>query len=206
MRWLGLLLIACGVLTTIIYSYQHWTGLQSVTKLTNDVVKKEHAEVANLTYYSEDKTINERKKNVRLIEGEKIAQLVLPSIDLAFDVYWGTNETSLAKGVGMYDSKWTTTPNEGGHTLLSGHRDTVFRPVGDLNIGDFIYINYDGLDYEYEVFDIWITDKDDRTVIVEKSEPTLTLSTCYPFYFIGNAPDRYIIQAKLINKGDLLNL
>ncbi|TKH84963.1 sortase domain-bontaining protein, partial [Bacillus cereus] len=45
----------------------------------------------------------------------------------------------------------------------------------------------------------WITDSEDRTVIVEKSEPTLTLTTCYPFDYIGDAPDRYIIESSLLS-------
>lgn len=52
--------------------------------------------------------------------------------------------------------------------------------------------------YTYEIQKMWITHADDRTVIVKKEEPTLTLTTCYPFDYIGDAPDRYIIEAKLI--------
>lgn len=53
---------------------------------------------------------------------------------------------------------------------------------------------------------MWITHADDRTVIVKKEEPTLTLTTCYPFDYIGDAPDRYIIEAKLISSDPKVKL
>ncbi|MFJ1118090.1 sortase domain-containing protein, partial [Bacillus thuringiensis] len=58
-------------------------------------------------------------------------------------------------------------------------------------------LEYDNKTYTYEIQKTWITHADDRTVIIKKEEPILTLTTCYPFNYIGNAPDRYIIEAKL---------
>lgn len=106
----------------------------------------------------------------------------------------------------MYDSEWTKPPDFGGHTVLSGHRDSVFSPVGDLEDGDMIYVRYQDEDYEYKINKTWITDAEDRSVIVGKDDPTLTLSTCYPFQFVGSAPDRYIVEAELVQTGDLLDL
>ncbi|MDQ0232568.1 class D sortase [Metabacillus malikii] len=131
-------------------------------------------------------------------DGEKIANLEIPKINSNFDVFWNTDDSTLEKGVGMYVSKWTTIPNEtGGHTVVSGHRDTVFTELGNLEKGDTINVDYDEDSYTYIIKDIWITDEEDRTVIVKKDKPTLTLTTCYPFDYIGAAPDRYIIQAEL---------
>ncbi len=61
-------------------------------------------------------------------------------------------------------------------------------------------VEYEGESFTYEIKEIWITDENDRTVIVKKDKPTLTLTTCYPFDFIGSAPDRYIIQAELVSE------
>src|SRR5699024_3909974 len=151
-------------------------------------------------------TLDDPLKPLAFSSGEEIATLVLPSIGISYDVFWGTGDNVLAKGVGMYDSEVTTTPDQMGHTVLSGHRDSVFRPVGDLEDGDSIYIQYRGRDYEYEIHKIWITDAQDQSVILDKKNPTLTLTTCYPFEFIGDAPDRYIVQAEYIREGDLLDL
>lgn len=137
-------------------------------------------------------------------EGDRVATLFIPKINQTYEVFWGTDEQTLKKGVGMYISQWTVTPDQEGHTVLSGHRDTVFRPLGELEKGDRLYVTYKGIDYEYIIRKIWITHANDRTVIVEKDEAILTLTTCYPFYYIGSAPDRYIIQASLVRKGYFL--
>ena len=96
-----------------------------------------------------------------------------------------------------FSSPLTTTPGLG-HTVLSGHRDTVFAGLEKLKTGDKLIVNFEEQSYTYIIEKSWVTDKDDRTVIVEKDEPTLTLTTCYPFTYIGNAPDRYILQGKLL--------
>ncbi|WP_254901803.1 class D sortase [Thalassobacillus devorans] len=137
--------------------------------------------------------------NYNIDKGEKVAALDIPGIGKRFSTFWGTDDQTLGQGVGMYVSEWTTVPNrEGGHTVLSGHRDTVFTGLGELGEGDTLELQYDGETYTYAIEKTWITDADDRSVIVEKDEPTLTLTTCYPFDYIGYAPDRYIVEAKLI--------
>ena len=98
----------------------------------------------------------------------------------------------------MFVSDLTTTPSGNGHTVLSGHRDTVFTELGQLKENDQLIVEYENKTYTYEINKHWITDSEDRTVIVEKSEPTLTLTTCYPFDYIGDAPDRYI-EASLLS-------
>ncbi|MDQ0228043.1 class D sortase [Metabacillus niabensis] len=139
--------------------------------------------------------------NYSVENGKKVAKLNIPKIASSFDVFWNTDESTLDKGVGMYVSEWTTIPNDiGGHTVLSGHRDTVFTKLGELKQGDTMTVEYEGESFTYKIKDIWITDANDRTVIVKKDKPTLTLTTCYPFDFIGSAPDRYIIQAELVSE------
>ncbi|QQK78154.1 class D sortase [Salicibibacter cibarius] len=184
--------------------------MQSIEDFEGDVVKaSEEAEVSSdsllLDDEREEPTEDGEDQTTEDYEiGEGVAKLVIPKLNKAYETYWGQDEDTLSGGVGMYDSEWTTSPAGGGHTVLSGHRDTVFRPVGDLFEGDSLYVTYEGVDYEYEIKETWITDKDDRSVIVEKDTPTLTLTTCYPFEYFGDAPERYIIEAELVNKGDLL--
>ncbi|MEY8749327.1 class D sortase [Alkalicoccobacillus gibsonii] len=132
--------------------------------------------------------------------GSEMSRLIIPKIEKSYKTYWGADDATLKQGVGMYVSQWTTTPDEKRHTVLSGHRDTVFSELGSLNEGDVLYLEYEEQRYEYEISEIWITDADDRTVIVDKDAATLTLTTCYPFEFLGSAPDRYIIQSKLIGQ------
>lgn len=132
-------------------------------------------------------------------KGEEIGTLLIPDIDMKYPIYWGTDEDTLTQGVGYHEGDYTTPPDSMKHTVLSGHRDTVFRELGDLEDGAKMYVQFEDVQYEYEIQKTWITDAEDRTVIVSKDEPVLTLTTCYPFNFIGAAPDRYIIEAPLTN-------
>lgn len=214
MRKLGIVFLVTGMIIVGWFSYDYWSGMQSVTKVSGDVVKvkndvqtgSDSIRELELEQDLEEIFNPDQASNIDHVDGEDIATLVIPSVDLAFDVFMGTGSDALAKGVGMYESEWTTTPDLGGHTVLSGHRDSVFRPVGDLVDGEAVYVSYQGEDYEYKINKTWITDEHDTSVIVEKEEPTLTLSTCYPFEFIGSAPDRYIVEAEFVRKGDLLDL
>ena len=179
--------------------YQWWQSQQSVHQLQT-------IEVPEITVETEHKQKTELKTNsnfstLQMNEstGDQVAELIIPELGLSYDVYWGTDENTLTEGVGMYVSEWTSVPNHlGGHTVLSGHRDTVFTGLGDLETGDLLHVKYKGELFQYQINKTWITDPDDRTVIIEKEESTLTLTTCYPFQYFGPAPERYIVQAEQI--------
>src|SRR5699024_10312077 len=84
--------------------------------------------------------------------------------------------------------------------VLSGHRDTVFRRMGDLDLGDILTVRMPYGDFDYEIINTKIVPADDLSIIVPHDEEILTVTTCYPFRYIGDAPDRYIIDAKPIYK------
>jgi sortase A len=138
-------------------------------------------------------------------KGKKVALLVIPKIEQKYSIYWGTEDNILKKGIGMFVSQWTTAPNGGGHTVVSGHRDTVFYRLDEIKEKDLIKLEYEDKVYTYQVTKIWVTDENDKSVIVKKATPTLTLTTCYPFNYVGNASKRYIVQADLLNKQKMLN-
>lgn len=140
------------------------------------------------------------KDDASLEKGGKIGELIIPELGKTFPVHLGTDDKSLKKGVGLYDTPQTVLPHKRGHTALAGHRDTVFVGLDELIEGDKIHLKIDNVQYEYQIRKTWITDAEDRSVIVEKELPTLTLTTCYPFDFIGSAPDRYIVESELIGK------
>ena len=89
-------------------------------------------------------------------------------------------------------------PGEEDNCVLSGHRDTVFAKLGKLKIDDQLIVQTSAGTYTYEIKRIRIVDKDDKTVIVPADHAVLTLTTCYQFYFVGSAPDRYILTADLV--------
>lgn len=137
--------------------------------------------------------------NTNLTKGNEIGKLIIPRLDGAIlPIVHGTDDQSLKKGVGHYIGYGTVKPGETGHMVLSGHRDTVFRGMAKVQKGDQLIVEYDNQYFIYQVRKMWVTKADDRTVIVSKDRPILTLTTCYPFDYVGSAPDRYIVESELI--------
>lgn len=129
--------------------------------------------------------------------GEMIGELIIPKLEAKLPIYHGTDEDELEKGVGHFAG--SVLPGEKDNSVLSGHRDTVFRKLGEVGKGDLLVVQTSAGQFTYKVRKVRIVDKDDRTVIVPKPKATLTVSTCYPFDFIGASPERYILVADLIS-------
>ena len=135
---------------------------------------------------------------VRPETGEEIGELYIPKLKAKLPIFHGTNEDELEKGVGHFAG--SVLPGENDNSVLSGHRDTVFRKLGQVGEGDLLIVRTSAGEFTYKVNKVRIVDEDDRTVIVPKPRATLTVSTCYPFDYIGAAPERYILVAYLSSK------
>lgn len=129
--------------------------------------------------------------------GDLMGELIIPKLGASLPIIHGTDEDELEKGVGHYAD--SVLPGQSDNSVLSGHRDTVFRELGKVGKGDEFIVNTADGTFTYRVRQVRIVDEDDRTVIVPKSRATLTVSTCYPFDFVGYAPERYILVADLIS-------
>jgi len=128
--------------------------------------------------------------------GTIFGTLTIPRIKKVIPIVEGTGASELKKGVGHYIG--SVLPGIADNSVLAGHRDSVFRNLGQVKLGDLLTITTDWGVFNYVVYKIRIVKADDKTVIVPTSSAVLTLSTCYPFRYIGNAPKRYIVQADLI--------
>lgn len=201
LEWFGVLLITIGSISLAYYFIEWYDSRKTTEALTNEEVQ----------YYQNIEMSNKDKQTLPITsqqtpssqmqhqDGERIAYMVIPKIKRKYSIYWGADDKTLKKGVGMLVSDNTTTPSGNGHTVLSGHRDTVFTDLGELKENDYILVEYDNKVYVYQINKHWITDADDLTVIVPKATSTLTLTTCYPFKYIGDAPERYIIESSLVS-------
>lgn len=134
--------------------------------------------------------------SVRPEQGEMIGSLTIPKLNANLPIYHGTDEDELEKGVGHFAG--SVLPGEKDNSVLSGHRDTVFRQLGNVGKGDLLVVTTNAGKFTYKIRKTRIVDANDRTVIVPKPRTTLTVTTCYPFDFIGDAPERYILIADLI--------
>ncbi len=129
-------------------------------------------------------------------EGDNIGILTIPVLNQQLPIFQGTGVKELEKGVGHFNQ--SVLPGEEDNCVFSGHRDTVFSEIGNLKIGDPLIVQTSAGTFTYEMKGTRIVHKDDKTVIVPTDHAVLTMTTCYPFDYVGSAPDRYIISADLV--------
>ncbi len=119
--------------------------------------------------------------------------LTISRLGLQVPIYNGTDEFNLDRGLGRI--KGMARIDEPGHLGISGHRDGFFRILKDLEVGDRIMVRSTDEVNVFEVEGFSIVDKHDASILREQDDWKLTLVTCYPFYYVGNAPQRYIVHA-----------
>jgi sortase A len=124
---------------------------------------------------------------------DPMAVLRIPKIGLEVAVLDGTDDLTLNRAVGHIED--TAKPGEKGNVGIAGHRDGFFRGLKDVVKGDTMELETLSGKETYRVDDIWIVQPEDIQVLDPTPEPTITLVACYPFYFVGHAPQRYIVRA-----------
>lgn len=126
----------------------------------------------------------------------KLTRVVIPRISLDAVVVEGVTRKQLLKGPGHMTE--TATPGEAGNAVITGHRDTFFRHIYELEKGDDILIRRHGQIYRYQVTGKKIVMPEDVYVLHQTPDAQLTLITCYPTYYIGPAPKRLVVFSKLV--------
>ena len=133
----------------------------------------------------------------RLKTGELIGRVDIPRLKLSAAVAEGDDEKTLGKAVGHLPD--TPLPwQRRGNVALAAHRDGLFRPLEKIRPNDDVRVVTPRGEYHYRVRKTQIVDPDDVWVLAPTATPTITLITCYPFSFVGNAPRRFIVQAELV--------
>jgi sortase A len=126
-----------------------------------------------------------------------VAVLRIPKIRLEVPVLEGTDDLTLNRAVGHIVG--TARPLESGNIGIAGHRDGFFRGLKDISSGDVLELQTAAGNASYSVDEIEIVEPSDSSVLLPRNKPSITLVTCYPFYFIGSAPNRFIVHASLKN-------
>jgi len=137
-----------------------------------------------------------RTRNVKAQAGDHdapIAVLKIDRLNLKVPVFTGTDRVTLNRGAGIVEG--TAQPGENGNVVISAHRDSYFRALKDIKVGDGILLETLDGPQQFHVADISITDPLDVSVLSDTDSSMLTLITCYPFYYVGFAPERYIVRA-----------
>lgn len=127
-----------------------------------------------------------------------LTRLLIPKIGLSAIVVEGTNHAALKVGPGHLEG--SALAGNPGNAVITAHRDTFFRHIVELKKGDPILVQRNGRSFTYEVTGQEIVEPDDLAVAEPTSDNRLTLITCYPTYYIGPAPKRLIVTAKLIGE------
>ena len=126
-----------------------------------------------------------------------IGRLEIPRLLLSVVVVEGVDKTALQRAVGHIPG--TSLPGQAGNVGLAGHRDTFFRPLKDLKINDEILFSTLKGNFKYEVQSLRVVDPNNVGVLASSGENVLTMVTCYPFYFVGPAPKRWIVRARQVS-------
>jgi len=108
----------------------------------------------------------------------------------------GDDARALARAVGHIPG--TALPGESGNVGLAGHRDTFFRALKNIRLGDDILVTTPRGSYRYSVVSSAVVGPDDTRVLDASRSSSITLVTCYPFHFIGSAPKRFIVHANIV--------
>ena len=140
-----------------------------------------------------EKRIKEYQESLAAQFSPAIGILRIPKIDVEVPVLEGTDDLILNRGVGHVAG--TANPGENGNVAIAGHRDGFFRGLKDIAVGDKVELVTLQRTETYVIDNITIVDPTDVSVLLPRARSSLTLITCYPFYFIGSAPQRYIVEA-----------
>ena len=132
---------------------------------------------------------------VGLREGDLVGKLHVPRIGISVMVLQGIENDTLIAGAGHVPG--TPLPGADGNVAIAAHRDTFFRKLKGIVRGDIVQFATVRQTYEYVVDSIEVVDPEDTRVMESRARPELTLITCYPFYFIGSAPKRFVVHAMI---------
>jgi len=131
--------------------------------------------------------------------GALLGRLEAPSVQMKTNIPEGSDAGTLRHAAGHIED--TPYPGQAGNIGIAGHRDTVFRPLRRIKVGDPLRLTTPDRTYNYRISKTLVVGPDDVYVLDPTGRPTVTLVTCYPFDFVGHAPKRFIVQAELFDRG-----
>ena len=128
--------------------------------------------------------------------GEVLGQMEVPRLAMRVVVVEGDSPKLLRRAAGHIPG--TAFPGESGNAALAGHRDSLFRPLRNIRLGDTVAFDFRGRRLRYEVQSSQVVSPDETGVLLSTDSKELTLITCFPFSYVGPAPNRYVLRARQI--------
>lgn len=183
LRWTQRLLFITGIL---LLGYVGFTLLEA--RLYQVSAKRS---LDNQIQVENERPQTQPKPPVR--KGDVLGRMDIPRLGMSIAVLQGTSSRVLRLGIGHIAG--TALPGEDGNVGIAGHRDTFFRGLKDIRKNDDIQLQTASGLSRYQVDWAKVVANDDQSVLAPSAESALTLVTCYPFYFVGPAPKRFVVRA-----------
>ncbi len=206
LRWIERVLIAVGLLCVGIWAWS-WLDAKIYQYRENRLLEEaasarvasKAAETDSLGTFREASMPTVEKKKEKPGEiGSLVGRIEIPRIDVSAIVLEGVDKKTLRRGVGRIPE--TALPGDGGNVGLAAHRDSFFRGLKDIRKNDIITLKTLDDTYYYRVSRTEIVLPKDTHVLEGSGVPELTLVTCYPFYYVGSAPKRFIVRAERVDE------
>ena len=182
LRWTARIVLAISV---ILLAWVGWV-----------IIQGRFYQASVTEYLKEQRKLPQRPAGpieAELVEGQTLGRMDIPRLGLSVAIFQGTKSKTLRIGAGHIEG--TAIPGEAGNSGIAAHRDTFFRPLENIRTNDEIQIETARGFSHYQVDSIKIVAPDDIEVLAPTTESGVTLVTCYPFYFVGAAPKRFIVHA-----------
>ncbi|MGG7325319.1 class D sortase [Clostridium baratii] len=190
---LGILLVICG-LALIAYPFiEIKLDEKDISKNISEWDKKK-VEVAKEV--KTNNKSNQKYPTVNINGKDIIGKIIVVKTGEQIPILMGATEENLRGGATLYDNG--VFPGEEGTAIVLGHRETTFGFLEDVNIGDEIDVETVTGTYKFKLKKTYITNPEDKSILAQEKDLNLTLVTCYPFRYVGPAPDRFIAKLELI--------
>lgn len=190
---LGVLLVICG-LALIAYPFiEIKLDEKDISKNISEWDKKK-VEVAKEV--KTNNKSNQKYPTVNIDGKDIIGKIIVVKTGEQIPILMGATEENLRGGATLYDNG--VFPGEEGTAIVLGHRETTFGFLEDVNIGDEIDVETVTGTYKFKLKKTYITNPEDKSILAQEKDLNLTLVTCYPFRYVGPAPDRFIAKLELI--------
>jgi len=196
LRWAEFLFFACGVVSLGYYGFvvaDTWVFQQRESRNLQRLLEGRDNAVGNTFRF---KPATARPRLPLIVAKGIIGRLEIPRLKLSALIFEGDDSKTLRRAVGHIPS--TPLPGQFGNVALTGHRDTFFRPLRNIRPSDIIVLTTLQGEYRYRVVSTRVVSPDDIAVLSHGEREILTLVTCYPFYFVGPAPARFVVRSERI--------
>ena len=199
LKWTQRALFACGILLLGYCGFalvDAWIFQRRASQVLDRQLRAQRAESQNRAP-SQSSAYPKAGPAAALTADGLVGRIEIPRLLLSVVVIEGVTKTALRRAVGHIPG--TALPGEAGNVGVAGHRDTFFRPLKDLRIKDEIRFSTLKGDFKYEVESLRVVEPDNVGVLAASGENVLTMVTCYPFYYVGPAPKRWIVRARQVS-------